>query len=171
MSTQTNSSLNLINLFCSLNLVDATASENYKLNNGKGQRRRLKKNSQVVESDDASSHKSEDEDGYLLSVFKSKRTEKTTSAGTEANNINQNILTVNGKDQKHSLDLWVSSIATLCVCIYVYMYTPSILVNYFYMPLSWHQIISGVFSVKPKRKRKERSKQDKRNEVEASKNL
>lgn len=109
---------------------DETASENDKLNNEKGQRRRLKKNSQVAESDDASSHKSEGEDGYLLSVFKSKRTEKTTSAGTEANNINQNIPTVNGKDQKHSLDL-----------------------------------------AKPKKKRKERSKQDKRNEVEASKNL
>lgn len=105
MSTSTNSSLNLTNLFCSLNLVDETASENDKLNNGKGQRRRLKKNSQVVESDDDSSHKSEDEDGYLLSVFKSKRTEKTTSASTEANNINQNVPTSNEKDQMHSLDL------------------------------------------------------------------
>lgn len=113
-----------------LSSKDETASENDKLNNGKSQRRRLKKNSQVVESDDASSHKSEDEDGYLLSVFKSKRTEKTTSAGTEANNINQNVSTNNGKDQMHSLDL-----------------------------------------AKPKKKRKERSKQDKRNEVEASKNL
>ncbi|KAH6812145.1 hypothetical protein C2S51_025907 [Perilla frutescens var. frutescens] len=128
-------------------VVDETASENDKPNNGKGQRRRLKKKCQVVESDDASSHESEDGDGYLLSVFKSKKAEKTTSTGIEANTVSQNVPTNNVKDQRDSLD-----------------------------------------NAKPKKKRKERSEQektseveinegcsvhreDKRNEVEASKNL
>lgn len=84
--------------------VDETASENEKPKKGKGQRRRLKKKCQVVESDDASSHGSEEGDGYLLSVFKSKRAEKTTSTGIEANSVNQNVPTNNLKDQKNSLD-------------------------------------------------------------------
>lgn len=86
--------------------MDETTSENDKLKNKQGRGKRLKKKCQVVESDkDASSHESEDEDGYLLSVFKSKRAAKTTLTGVEANNINQDLATSNGEDQMHSLDL------------------------------------------------------------------
>ncbi|KAL1546463.1 peptidylprolyl isomerase [Salvia divinorum] len=83
---------------------DETASESDKPNNAKGRRGRLKKNRQVVESDDASSNKSEDDDGFLLSIFKNKKSEKTTSTGVEGNNVNQNVPANNGKDQTHSLD-------------------------------------------------------------------
>lgn len=75
-------------------------SENDKPNNGKDQHRRSKNNRQVVESDD-----SEDDDGFLLSFFKSKKTENTTSTGVEAKSVNQNVTTNNGKDQMHALDL------------------------------------------------------------------
>ncbi|XP_057805616.1 peptidyl-prolyl cis-trans isomerase FKBP43-like [Salvia miltiorrhiza] len=126
---------------------DETASESDRPNNGKGQRRRFKKNRQVVESDDASSNDSEDDDGYLLSIFKSKKAEKASSTGIGANIVNQNVPTNNGKDQVHSFG-----------------------------------------REKPKKKRKERAEQekisevendegynvhreDKRNGVEASKNL
>ncbi|KAL8542742.1 hypothetical protein ACS0TY_003572 [Phlomoides rotata] len=67
---------------------------NDKLKNGKRRGRRLQKKIQVVESDkDASSPEREDEDGYLLSVFKSKRAAKTTLTAS------------NGKDQMHSPDI------------------------------------------------------------------
>lgn len=92
-------------LFLFIEVADESDSENDKPNNGMGKHRRLKKSRQVVESDDSSSHNSEDEDGYLLSVFKSKKTEKATSTVTEANTVNQNVATNNGKDQMHSLEL------------------------------------------------------------------
>lgn len=56
--------------------------ENDKLKDRKDRGKRLKKKFQVVESDDDTiSRKSEDEDGYLLSVFKSKKAAKTTLGG------------------------------------------------------------------------------------------
>lgn len=78
--------------------MDENTEVNDKLKNGKGQGRRLRKKSQVIESDkDASSSESEDEDGYLLSVFKSKRAAKTTLTATEDKNVNQDLPASNGK--------------------------------------------------------------------------
>ncbi|KAI3449132.1 hypothetical protein Pfo_005797 [Paulownia fortunei] len=60
-------------------VMDETTPENDKLKNRKARGKRLKKKCQVVESDnDANSRESEDEDGYLLSVFKSERAAETT---------------------------------------------------------------------------------------------
>lgn len=88
----------LSELYISIKLMDENTEVNDKLKNGKGQGRRLRKKSQVVESDkDASSPESEDEDGYLLSVFKSKRAAKTTLTGTEDKNVNQDLPASNGK--------------------------------------------------------------------------
>ncbi|XP_042002553.1 peptidyl-prolyl cis-trans isomerase FKBP43-like isoform X2 [Salvia splendens] len=79
---------------------DETASESDKPNNAKGRRGQLIKKRQVVESEDDS----EDDDGFLLSIFKSKKSEKTTSTGVEGNIVKQNVPANNGKDQMHSLD-------------------------------------------------------------------
>ncbi|KAG6434454.1 hypothetical protein SASPL_106090 [Salvia splendens] len=79
---------------------DETASESDKPNNAKGRRGRLIKKCQVVVSEDDS----EDDDGFLLSIFKSKKSEKTNSTGVEGNIVNQNVPANNGKDQMHSLD-------------------------------------------------------------------
>lgn len=58
--------------------MDETTPEKDELKNRKGCGKKLKKKFQVVESDDANSHESEDEDGYLLSVFRNKRAGKQT---------------------------------------------------------------------------------------------
>ncbi|KAK4415996.1 Peptidyl-prolyl cis-trans isomerase FKBP43 [Sesamum alatum] len=58
----------------------SSSKENDKLKDRKDHGKRLKKKFQVVDSDDDTiSRESEDEDGYLLSVFKSKKAAKTTS--------------------------------------------------------------------------------------------
>ncbi|XP_011093212.1 peptidyl-prolyl cis-trans isomerase FKBP43 isoform X2 [Sesamum indicum] len=64
----------------------SSSKENDKLKNRKDHGKRLKKKFQVVESDDDTiSRESEDEDGYLLSVFKSKKAAKTTLDGVGEN--------------------------------------------------------------------------------------
>ncbi|KAL0347864.1 UNVERIFIED_CONTAM: Peptidyl-prolyl cis-trans isomerase FKBP43 [Sesamum calycinum] len=66
--------------------MDETMPENDKLKDRKDHGKRLKKKFQVVESDDDTiSRESEDEDGYLLSVFKSKKAAKTTLDGVVEN--------------------------------------------------------------------------------------
>ncbi|KAI3444685.1 hypothetical protein Pfo_001350 [Paulownia fortunei] len=59
--------------------MDEATLENDKPKDRKGRGKQLKKKYRVIESDnDANSHESEDEDGYSLSAFKSKRAVKTT---------------------------------------------------------------------------------------------
>ncbi|KAL6565851.1 hypothetical protein OROHE_004906 [Orobanche hederae] len=69
-------------------VVDETMPEDNNVKNRKGRGRRLRKKFQVVESDDddANTRETGDEDGYLLSVFKSKKIEETYSAGAGENN-------------------------------------------------------------------------------------
>lgn len=64
---------------------------------------------------------SEDDDGFLLSIFKSKKSEKTTSTGVEGNIVKQNVPADNGKDQMHSLDRLVitSSVSIKRLCKYL----------------------------------------------------
>ncbi|KAL0339349.1 UNVERIFIED_CONTAM: Peptidyl-prolyl cis-trans isomerase FKBP43 [Sesamum angustifolium] len=64
----------------------SSSKENDKLKDRKDHGKRLKKKFQVVESDDDTiSRESEDEDGYLLSFFKSKKAAKTTLDGVGEN--------------------------------------------------------------------------------------
>ncbi|KAL6498784.1 hypothetical protein OROGR_028331 [Orobanche gracilis] len=69
-------------------VVDETMPEENNVKNRKGRGRRLRKKFQVVESDDddANTRETGDEDGYLLSVFKSKKIEETYSADAGENN-------------------------------------------------------------------------------------
>lgn len=64
--------------------IDEVMLENNKPKNRKGRGKQLKKKYRVIESDnDVNSHESEDEDGYSLSVFKSKRAAKTAMSDAE----------------------------------------------------------------------------------------
>ncbi|KAK6120572.1 hypothetical protein DH2020_045684 [Rehmannia glutinosa] len=85
-------------------VMDESTPENDKLKNRNGRGKRLKKKCQVVESDDdTNSRENEDEeDGYLLSIFKSKRAEKKTftSAGEK---IAQATVEMGDKSKYHGI--------------------------------------------------------------------